>query len=424
MKKSLIALAVAGVFAAPVAMAETTVYGQANISYDSINNGDNGAANGAFATAVNAPAVAAAVGAAAKAAAAATTQQAYHATARTLSSNASRLGFKGTENLGDGVVAVWQLEEQINFASSGSATSSNNINNPLANGSALGNNTTTFSSRDTFVGLSSGDYGTLIGGIHDTPYKMATRGYDLFADTIADNRSIMGANNVTAALGDVRLNNVAAYISPSFSGLTLAIATIAGAEVPVAPSSLGSSKGTAVSFAALYGNGPFTANFGWQTVTVGSNGSGTLGTGGALATGDNANFWKLGGGYSDADFAVNAVYEKEGSSGGTIGNGLDRTSFYVGGKYNLDAMDDVKAAVTVAGDTNSVANTGARQFSLGMDHGLSKSTSFYALYSKINNSVGGTYQLGNPDANSNTASVNGGTGSAPSVISMGLKHSF
>ncbi len=35
MKKSLIALAVAGVFAAPVAMAETTVYGQANVSYDS-----------------------------------------------------------------------------------------------------------------------------------------------------------------------------------------------------------------------------------------------------------------------------------------------------------------------------------------------------------------------------------------------------
>ncbi len=70
-------------------------------------------------------------------------------------------------------------------------------------------------------------------------------------------------------------------------------------------------------------------------------------------------------------------------------------------------MDDVKAAVTIAGDTNSLVNSGARQFSLGMDHGLSKSTSFYALYSKINNGAKGAYQLGNADANSNTASLNG-----------------
>ena len=408
MKKSLIALAVAGVFAAPVAMAETTVYGQANVSYDSINNGDNNGANS----------ISKAEG----------FTSAYHASTRTLSSNASRIGFKGSENLGDGVVAVWQLEEQINYASSGSGTSSNTTTTPFSN-------TTTFTSRDTFVGLSSADYGTAIGGIHDTPYSMATRGLDLFADTIADNRSIMGTNNIGVALGDVRLNNVVAYISPSLSGLTLAAATIAGAEIPTLPSSSGGSKGTAFSFAALYGNGPFTANFGWQTVTLGSPNSGTLGvpnTATALGyslTGLNATSWKLGGGYADADFAVNAVYEKEGSSGGSAGNfvsgnALNRSSFYVGAKYNLDALDDVKAAVTVAGDTNSQVNSGARQFSLGMDHGLSKSTSFYALYSKINNGAQGAYQLGNADANSNTASLNGGTGSAPSVISMGLKHSF
>ena len=74
MKKSLIALAVAGVFAAPAAMAaDTTIYGQANASFDGVDNGSGGT------------------------------------TTNKVSSNASRLGVKGSEDIGGGNSAIWQF---------------------------------------------------------------------------------------------------------------------------------------------------------------------------------------------------------------------------------------------------------------------------------------------------------------------------
>lgn len=388
MKKSLIALAVISAFSAQAAMADTTVYGAANVSFDSINNGGAGKTvpgtlNGARANAV--------------------------------SSNASNIGFKGAEDLGDGLSAVWQIEEAVNFVSNGTGTVS-------ATGATNAANTTgtNFTSRNTFAGLSSTTVGTAIIGIHDTPYKMATRGMDVFADTIADNRSIMGSY-----YGDLRLNNVAAYISPAMGGVTLAVATITGAELAGNnANSVNNAKGSALSAAALYGAGPLNASLAYQTVKVGAAGTGTLGlAGGPIAAGDKINNWKLGAGYTMDAFAVNAVYEKS-SSSGLIGNMFERSAWYLSGKYSMTASDALKAAYTNAGNTNSVANTGVKQYSLGYDHSLSKHTAVYALYTKLSNDSAANYGLGNSDANSSVSSAAGSLNSAPSSFSLGMKHSF
>ena len=76
MNKSLIALAVAGVCATSAAMAEVSIYGQANVSYDVINNDGNRDSQG-------------------------------------VASNGSRFGLKGSETLGSGLSAIWQIESQI-----------------------------------------------------------------------------------------------------------------------------------------------------------------------------------------------------------------------------------------------------------------------------------------------------------------------
>ena len=397
MKKSLIALAVVSTFAAQAAMAAgdaVTIYGQANVSLDSVSTGSS--TNG---------------------------QTTNH-----VGSTQSRLGFKGAEDLGDGLSAIWQIEEGVNFA---------NAQNTPATSGAFTAGTTVFSGRDTFAGLSSASMGTAIFGIHDTPYKMATRGYDLFADSIADNRSIMGTSGTAAgALGDIRLNNVAAYISPAMNGFTFAGATVTAAEIPAAAAN--NIKGGAISTALLYGAGPLSASFAWQKATIGSANTGTLGGFGTalgIAASDTISEWKLGGGYDLGQGVINAVYEKNSSSiaaGGNAGNPLDRSAFYLAGKYHVNGNDDVKLAYTSAGNLGAAQNTGAKQYALGYDHKLSQRTSVYALYTRLSNGNQATngYTLATTDTASAgapiAAATAGGTGftGAPSAIALGLKHAF
>ncbi len=358
MKKKLLALAVAGAFVAPVAMADVTVYGQANVSVDIVNDG-----------AVN------------------NSTRTNH-----VSSNVSRLGFKGSEDLGDGLSAIWQVEQLITIDNSGAGD--------------------TLTTRNTFAGLSSGSMGTVLLGRHDTPYKIATRGLDLFADTVADNRSIMGF----AGAHDARLTDVAAYISPAMSGLTLAIATVAGAETAAA----NTTKGGAWSLAGMYNAGPVNASLSYQAIDVGTAGTGTMGGFGGAAANDKLKAWKLGGGYTMDALQMNLVYEKT-SSSGSIGNALDRSAIYLAGKYSVSASDAVKLAYTNAGKVNSMTNTEGTQFSLGYDHSMSKNTTVYALYSKITNKAAASYTF------SQATSVSGamaGADSDPSVFSLGMKHAF
>ena len=114
-----------------------TFYGQIDLSYDSINTGTS-AAGVAGASKSN------------------------------VSSNVSRIGLKGSEGLDDGLAAIWQIEQQINIDNAGG----------------------TFATRNSFVGLKSDSAGTVLLGRYDTPYKLATRRLDPFADSIADNRGL------------------------------------------------------------------------------------------------------------------------------------------------------------------------------------------------------------------------------------------
>jgi len=373
MKKNLITLAVASTLATAAmvsapAFADTsnvTVYGVASLSYDLTNNGVVG---------VN-----------------------------KVSSNQSRLGLKGSEDLGDGLSAVWQIEQGINIDNSGAA----------GNGLAT---------RNTFLGLSSGSVGTVLLGRHDTPYKIATRGLDLFADTIADNRGLMGttaggATNAYAGVHDARLTDVVAYISPAVSGFTGAIAYVAGAEATTTAAQV---KGAAWSMAGLYGNGPLNASLAYQVIDVGSVGtmSPTTFAAGGIAANDKLKAWKLGGGYTMDAFTVNAAYEKTSNTLGGV-SAAGQNNWYLGGKYSF-GNDAVKLAYTRAGDMQATPNSGAKQWALGYDHSMSKRTTLYALYTRLDNSTGSSYGL----TAASTGATVGVANQDPSAWSFGMKHTF
>lgn len=392
MQKKIIALAIATAFAAPAAFADTsnvTVYGVANVSYDMTQTGGTG------------------VGAAAN-----------DFSSNKVSSNTSRLGLKGTEDLGDGLSAIWQIESLVN----------------IDNSNAAGN---TIGSRNTFAGLSSKTAGTVLLGRHDTPYMQSNRKYDLFADGMADNRSIMGGGrssvqgaaaaavvNTVGASFNGRQPDLIAYISPAMSGFTGAIAYVAGAETQTTTAQ---TKGNAWSLAAMYGNGPISANFGYEVHTLGSAGSGTLGfnTGTAAApasalAGLKETAWTISGGYKVAAFELNAIYEKTSDDFGVAGsNRLGHRAYYLGGKYNFGS-NAVKLAYANAG-SNALVNTGASQVSVGFDHSLSKRTTVYAMYTQLSNDSTINYVL---SGNGTGAPTVGGNGAKPSAISLGMKHTF
>lgn len=150
MKKSLglcIALASLGPVAA---IADVTLYGKANVSFELVDEGDDS----------------------------------YTA----LESNASRIGFKGSEKINDSIEAIYQLEYEAH----------------------LDDGSTTFGHRNLFVGI-KGEFGQIIGGRFDTPLKMAQNKVDVFNDLRGDIKNFITPN-------DLRSQNTVMYTTPSFNG--------------------------------------------------------------------------------------------------------------------------------------------------------------------------------------------------------------
>ncbi len=121
-----------------------------------------------------------------------------------LVSNSSRIGLKGSEGLTANTDLVYQLEYGIDV----DADSNNRTGNQQ------------FYSRNTYLGVTNKQYGTLLAGRHDTPLKLTKGSVDVFNDY--DNVSL---GNVMA--GENRVNNVLAYRSPKLSTLpvTFMVAT-------------------------------------------------------------------------------------------------------------------------------------------------------------------------------------------------------
>ncbi|MBK1643473.1 porin [Thiocapsa imhoffii] len=158
----------------------------------------------------------------------------------------NRIGVKGSEDLGNGLKAIYQVELGINL---------DDTNNNVLN------NNDTISYRNTFVGL-AGEWGTFLVGRHDTPLKISTGRLDLFSDTMAD-------YNGTVGFRDLRADNVLAYISPSLAGFQFS-----GAIVPAGGATGGgqglnlneNSLAGAYSLAGIYSNGPFYASAAYESL--------------------------------------------------------------------------------------------------------------------------------------------------------------
>ena len=418
-KKSFIALAVAGTFAAPVtAMAadgmmhgpsNITIYGQMNASIDSITS-NNGAPIGASPAGT------------------------LESTANHLSSNESRIGFKGSEDMGGGISALWQIESQVNLDNDSVGLGNPNGDTPDGNPrttAALG-----VGARNTFIGLSSAEMGTVLAGRHDTPYKISTRMLDPFRFTLADNRSIMGH-----LIHDDFLGNVVAYISPTVNGLSVAGATVFGSEgaVPAVPEQ---TKSTTYSMAGMYTMGGIYGTVAYQTITLGAA-AGTFGPTANPANPQKLTAMKFGGSYSmnapnGMPMKVSAVYEmlESNNANGNPAVNLENSNLYLSGELSVSSAIKVKVAYTEAADTDGGAvalraNSGATQFTVGADYGLSARTTVYALYTSLSNDINSGTQdllrkraaLG-PQSTARSADADTTGVLDATALSVGVRHMF
>lgn len=399
MQKKLIVAALTAAVALPVsAIAENgnfTFYGKADVSYDTISTG-NGTTTANGATKVGG------------------------VTKGVVSSNVSKFGFKGAEDLGDGLSAIWQIEQQINIDDSSNSCAATTIpatTIPATGGTvsaatvpACSANNGIFANRNTFAGLKSETLGTVLFGRHDTPYKIATRKLDVFGDNIGDNRALLGNKSNNGGF-ELRPTNVLAYLSPAFAGVSAAVATVNLHE----SNTKNTDKNERVnSMAVMYDVAPFYASVAHETHSLEKT-----------TAGGKESATRMGFGFKPEGFEFGVVYEKTTDNmGAAQANKLGHNSYYVSGKY-LIGNDAVKLGYSKAGalgsGTAQIADSGASQVSVGYDHGLSKRTKVYALYTRISNGSGINYGFSQSSA---ASSSNSGYGTSPSVVSLGVQHNF
>ena len=395
MQKKLIALAIAGLSGAALAQSNVTIYGVADATFDIIN-----VSGGSAALSGNTP------------------------NFTRVSTNGSRIGFKGTENLGNGLSALFQFESNANFDSAG----------------ALG------TSRDSFVGL-SGDFGKVILGNLSTPTRVLGNALDVNAggDGIGSSQAVLGKlggalanagaggaagrSATSASLFDSRFNNTIAYITPAFSGLQATIAYVANEnKVDTAGAGVNTS---AYDLGLNYDNGPILVGLTYAEVREKNDvaagapfGSGALKT--YLGADQKLKEFRLGGKYDFDVASLRALYAKTKADGSL--NDVQQTVWGIGGTYNVSTNGKLTAQYYQAGDldksTGADDNTSAKFYTLGYEHSLSKRTLLKANYAYLkNDDKTSTNGYGGYDFGKNSSGF-AGDEIKVSGLQVGLRHSF
>jgi len=265
----------------------------------------------------------------------------------------SFLGFRGTEDLGGGLRAVFRLESYVR----------------VDTGAAGRSDADTFWSREASVGL-SGAFGTTVLGRTVTPLYLTTVNFNPFGEGFGfspSTRQWFGASGVV--LGDSRWNNSVSY-NNSATDAPLRIAVSANTpEEPAGTPTTGRNYGASVS----YITGPFAASFAIEKIKNSAQ---------PVPAGfERQQAFQLGATY---DFTFIRVYGQVGRV--KTSADLDQQTIL----YQLGAAVPIGTSLILASYGNAhmkthLTGTTDRTASVAYDYFLSKHTDIYvaALYEKL-----------------------------------------
>lgn len=291
--------------------------------------------------------------------------------------HASLLGVEGGEDLGDGYQAFFIIESDI--------------------GGNLGSN-------NSFVGI-EGDFGSILLGQADTPYKNSTIAWNVWGDTTGDYTAIISADAAGNNNFDVLAPQTVTYVSPEMEGLQFAIARIAVKDADTA----GAKDDLAWSSSLTYNNGPLSAAVAYE-----SHEGDSLGLGSTDTAGEDA--WRIGAQYSFGAFIIAAVYEDIEHDNKSVRQSRD--AYWLSVTHEMG--NNIFNISYANADDSEVAggNDGASQVTVGVLHALSERTDIYVLYSRVGNDSNAQYGL----AGGGFAAS--GPGNDVDAFSFGLVHRF
>ena len=255
--------------------------------------------------------------------------------------NSSRFGFKGTEDLGGGLKAGFQLESGFN-SDTGAAAS-------------------TFFGRQSEVNLSGGFGMVRLGNFMPESYYAT-------ADYVSMHNHDTGSSSDAFYQDPVWFNglsttNKIGYRSPSFGGLTI------DASVNLHEQTTGGKNG--YDLAANYNLGALALGAGYSQV-------------------DDDKQLGLRALYTFGQFVVGGYYQRNDEN--VAGS---RNNFRLAGAYNVGASE-FHVNVGRANSWSNRADSAATQFTLGYNYNLSKRTKVYGYYTRVNNDSNAVYSVSAP----------------------------
>jgi predicted porin len=387
MQKKLIALAIAGLAAAPAfAQTNVTVYGVADLTMEFGVKADDDPGNAGIAR-------------------------------NRLQSNSSLLGFRGTEDLGNGIKAIFQLETSV--------------------GQDLGTISST-AGRDSFVGVNSG-WGTVVLGFLTHPVRAMGSKVDL--NPGATGLGFLGTiyeefGGIKTGSGDRQ--QLAAYVTPNYGGFSGTIAYGPGETATRGTATTAELKPYMWQAAAQYDNGPLYAGLAFHEAR-------DFAAFDIIPPQNQQSKHQVIRGAAKYTFSfgttISGLYDRQKVELDAFGvsPGLDiyRDAWAINlgqtfGAHTLHAGYSQANDIKDCGSVLDCSQTGARMWSVGYEYALSKRTMLKMVYADVSNDADVNNDFYTAPVGSFTGGLSNGTGSQSSIASgsdprgfgIGLRHTF
>lgn len=321
MQKKLIALAVAGLVSAPAfAQSNVQIYGVVDyaLSYESSHVGGYNA-DGTRVRGIN-------------------SRRALDSTG-SWNKQGSRIGFRGVEDLGNGLKAVFVLESGFD----------GDIGRSAQGGRLFG--------RQAYGGL-AGAFGTVAYGRLQTPQYEMVKAIDPFGTGTA-------ANVAALYVIDWRVDNTIAYISPDFQGFNVTAAYSFNNDGQETYKDGGNTKVWAIS--PVYKNGPIFLGVNYHQIKNDMSGH---------VLHDKVKQWDVGGTYDFNVVKAHLLYGKRKHDGDLF----DYKTWMAGLSAPIGEAGKLMFSYTHQKEDESGLK--GTQWGIGYDHSLSKRTSLYTTFAK------------------------------------------